>query len=72
MLALNRSGRVVLDSGPMPDLDPGGGVLGPDGRFYVTVRQRRTILGISASLHGDAEPLVPEGIAPFPRGRFRA
>ena len=68
MLALDRSGRVVLDSGPMADLDPGGAVFGPDGRFYVTMRRRRTILGISASLEGDAEPLVPEGIVPFPRG----
>ena len=44
------------------------GVFGPDGRFYVTMRQRRTILGISATLDGDAEPLLPEGIVPFPRG----
>jgi DNA-binding beta-propeller fold protein YncE len=68
MLALDRSGRVVLDSGPMADLDPGGVVFGPDGRFYVTMRRRRTILGISASLADGADPLVPEGIVPFPRG----
>jgi hypothetical protein len=68
MLALDRSGRVVRDSGPMADLDPGGAVFGPDGRFYVTMRRRRTILGISATLDGHAEPLLPEGIVPFPRG----
>jgi hypothetical protein len=68
MLALDRSGRVVRDSGPMADLDPGGAVFGPDGRFYVTMRRRRTILGISASLDGDAQLLVPERIVPFPRG----
>ncbi len=68
MLAVDRSGRVVRDSGPMADLDPGGAVFGPDGRFYVTMRRRRTILGISATLDGDAEPLLPEGIVPFPRG----
>ena len=68
MLALDRSGRVVRDSGPMADLDPGGAVFGPDGRFYVTMRRRRTILGISATLDGRAEPLLPEGIVPFPRG----
>jgi bifunctional DNA-binding transcriptional regulator/antitoxin component of YhaV-PrlF toxin-antitoxin module len=68
MLALDRSGRVVLDSGPMGDLDPGGAVFGPDGRFYVTMRRRRTILGISATLDGQAEPLLPEDIVPFPRG----
>lgn len=58
----------VRDSGPMAELDPGGAVFGPDGRFYVTMRRRRTILGISASLDGDAQLLVPEGIVPFPRG----
>ena len=68
VLALDRSGRVVRDSGPMADLDPGGAVFGPDGRFYVTMRRRRTILGISATLDGRAEPLLPEGIVPFPRG----
>ena len=32
------------------------------------MRRRRTILGISASLDGDPQLLVPEGIVPFPRG----
>jgi hypothetical protein len=68
MLALDRSGRVVRDSGPRADLDPGGAVFGPDRRFYVTMRRRRTILGISATLDGQAEPLLPDGIVPFPRG----
>ena len=69
MLALDRSGRVVRDSGPMADLDPGGAVFGPDGRFYVTMRRRRTILGISAKLDGHAgTPPTEEGIVPFPRG----
>jgi DNA-binding beta-propeller fold protein YncE len=68
MLALDRSGSVVRDSGPMADLDPGGAVFGPDGRFYVTMRRRRTIWGISATLDGHGEPLLPEGIVPFPRG----
>jgi hypothetical protein len=68
MLAPDRSGRVVRDSGPIADLDPGGAVFGPDGRFYVTMRRRRTILGISASLDDDAQLLVPEGIVPFPCG----
>jgi hypothetical protein len=68
MLALDRTGRVVRDSGPMADLDPGGAVFGPDGRFYVTIRHRRTILGITATLDGHTEPLLPEGIVPFPRG----
>jgi sugar lactone lactonase YvrE len=68
MLALDRSGRVVRDSGPMADLDPGGAVFGPDGRFYVTMRRRRTILGISATLNGHAAPFLPEGIGPSREG----
>lgn len=68
VLALDRLGRVVRDSGPIADLDPGGAVFGPDGRFYVTTRRRRTILGLSATLDGDVEPLLPAAIVPFPRG----
>ncbi len=68
MLALDRSGRLVRDSGPMADLDPGGAVFGPRGRFYVSARRRRTVLGISETLDGNVEPILPEGIVPFPRG----
>jgi DNA-binding beta-propeller fold protein YncE len=68
VLALDRSGRVVRDSGPMADLDPGGAVLGPDGRVYVTARRRRTIVGLPGMLDGPLDPLFPEGIVPFPRG----
>jgi hypothetical protein len=68
VLALDRSGRVARDSGPMADLDPGGAVFGPDGRFYVTMRRRGTILGLTPTLDGDAEALLPAGIVPFPRG----
>jgi hypothetical protein len=68
VLALDRGGRVVRDTGPVADLDPGGAVFGPDGRFYVTARRRRTILGFAPSLAGAPELLLPEGIVPFPRG----
>lgn len=68
MLALDRSGRVVRDSGPIANLDPGGAVFGPDGRYYVTMRRRRTIGAISAALDDQARPFLPEGIVPFPRG----
>ena len=68
LLALDRSGRVVRDTGTIGNLDPGGSNFGQDGRYYVTTRRRGTILGISASLDGHAEPLLPEGIVPFPRG----
>jgi DNA-binding beta-propeller fold protein YncE len=68
LLALDRDGRVARDSGPMTDLDPGGAVAGPDGRLYVTARRRGTIFGVSATLDGTPEPLLPEGVVPFPRG----
>jgi hypothetical protein len=60
--------HVVRDSGRWPGLDPGGGEFGPDGRYYVTMRRRRTIGALPAALNQKAEFLLPEGIVPFPRG----
>jgi DNA-binding beta-propeller fold protein YncE len=68
ILALDLDGHVVRDSGRLPGLDPGGGEFGPDGRYYVTMRTRRTIGAISAALNEQAEVLLPDGIVPFPRG----
>jgi DNA-binding beta-propeller fold protein YncE len=68
ILALDLGGHVVRDSGRLPGLDPGGGEFGPDGRYYVTMRRRRTIGAIPATLDEKAGFLLPEGIVPFPRG----
>jgi DNA-binding beta-propeller fold protein YncE len=68
VLALDRRGEVVRDSGRIPGLDPGGGIFGHDGRYYVGLRRRRTILAMSAALDGGSEALLPDGIVPFPRG----
>ena len=68
MLALDLHGNVVRDSGPIPGLDPGGADFGPDGRYCVTMRRRRTILAMPAALDGEGKLLLPEGIVPFPRG----
>jgi DNA-binding beta-propeller fold protein YncE len=68
VLALDSHGMVVLDSGRIDRLDPGGGTFGPDGRYYVGLRRRRTILALSARLDRQGEPLLPDGIVPFPRG----
>ena len=65
--ALDRRGEVALDSGRVGDLDQYGAVFGPDGRYYVGLRRRRTIpcppppvLG-----HGAGEAILPDGIG-FP------
>jgi DNA-binding beta-propeller fold protein YncE len=68
MLALDLHGNVVRDSGPIPGLDPGGAEFGPDGRYCVTMRRRRTILAMPAALDGEGKLLLPEGTVPFPRG----
>ena len=68
VLALDRHGTVPLDSGRIEGLDPGGGTFGPDGRYYVGLRRRRTILALPARLDHAGEPLFPDGIVPFPRG----
>ena len=68
VLALDHLGDVVRDSGRISGLDPGGGTFGPDGRYYVGVRRGGTILAMPAALDGHTEPLLPDGIVPFPRG----
>ena len=68
VLALDRRGEVALDSGRIDDLDPGGAVFGPDGRYYVGLRRRRTVLALPPRLDRVGEAVLPEGIVPFPRG----
>jgi DNA-binding beta-propeller fold protein YncE len=68
VLALDRHGEVALDSGRVAGLDLGGGTFGPDGRYYAGLRRRRTILAWPARLDQEGEPLLPDGIVPFPRG----
>ncbi len=68
VLAFDHRGHVVLDSGRIPGLDPGGGTFGPDGRYYVGMRRRRTILAMPATLDGPGETLLPDDIVLFPRG----
>jgi DNA-binding beta-propeller fold protein YncE len=68
ILALNKDGQVVRATGPIDALDPGGGVFGPDGRYYVGSRRLRTIMAIPASLDGPVIPFLPREVVPFPRG----
>lgn len=68
VVALDRTGRVVLDSGRTDGLDPGGGTFAPDGRYCVTLRRRGTILALPPHLDTAGQPLLPDGTVPFPRG----
>src|ERR1700728_2086470 len=68
VLAIDRHGRVVRDTGSIQQLNPGGGTFGPDGRYYIGLRSARTIMALSATLDGAGELLLPAGIVPFPRG----
>jgi hypothetical protein len=68
VLALDRHGKVSRDTGPIPQLNPGGGTFGPDGRYYITLRSARTIMALCASLDDAGECILPARIVPFPRG----
>ena len=68
VLALDQKGQVLKDTGPINALDPGGGVFGPDGRYYVGSRRLRTIMAMPARLDGPAIPYLPPEVVPFPRG----
>src|SRR5580693_2098030 len=68
VLALDQAGKVVRDTGVIAGLNPGGGTFGPDGRYYVGLREARTILALPLDLKSPGEQVVPSGIVPFPRG----
>jgi DNA-binding beta-propeller fold protein YncE len=68
VLALDQMGQVLQDTGPIDSLDPGGGVFGPDGRYYVGSRCLRTIVAMPARLDGPAIPYLPPEVVPYPRG----
>jgi hypothetical protein len=68
VVALDRDGKVVRDTGPIRGLNPGGGNFGPDGRYYVGLRSARSIMAFSPELETAGEYVLPTGIVPFPRG----
>jgi len=68
VLALDPNATIVRDTGPIAGLNPGGGIFGPDGRYYVGLRSARTIMAFPFLLDAPGEHFVPPGIVPFPRG----
>ena len=68
VLAISSDGRIVRDTGRIEDLNPGGGNYGPDGRYFVGLRTKRTIVALSPSLDAAPEHVLPPGVVPFPRG----
>jgi hypothetical protein len=68
VLALDADGTVVRDTGTLQGLNPGGGSFGPDGRYYVGLRGRRTVTAFLLTLEAPGEDFLAPGIVPFPRG----
>ena len=61
VLAISLDGRVVRDTGRIEGLNPGGGNFGPDGRYFVGLRSKRTIIAFSTSLDAPGEHLLRRG-----------
>jgi hypothetical protein len=68
VLAISSDGHVVRDTGRIAGLNPGGGNFGPDGRYYVGSRSRRSIVTFWTSLDRPPEHALPPNVVPFPRG----
>jgi DNA-binding beta-propeller fold protein YncE len=68
ILALDRNGRVAHASRTVEGLNPGGGNFGPDGRYYVGLRSKRTIMAFARQLDTAGEYVLPANVVPFPRG----
>jgi DNA-binding beta-propeller fold protein YncE len=68
VLAISSQGRIVRDTGRIEGLNPGGGIFGPDGRYFVGLRSERTIGALSTSFDVALEHVLPPRVVPFPRG----
>jgi len=68
VLALDADGMVVCDTGQIEAFNPGGGIFGPDGRYYVGSRSRRNVMVFGSHLKPDGENFLPTAVVPFPRG----
>jgi DNA-binding beta-propeller fold protein YncE len=68
VLAIDNDGKIVRDTGKIEGLNPGGGIFGRDGRYYVGLRSARSIMAFSPMLKAKGELVLPAGVVPFPRG----
>src|SRR6201999_3171846 len=68
VLAISSQGLIVRDTGRIEGLNPGGGVFGPDGPYFVGLRSERTIAALPASFDAALEHVLPPRVVPFPRG----
>jgi outer membrane protein assembly factor BamB len=68
VLALGPNGTIVRDTGPIAGLNAGGGIFGPDGRYYIGLRSARTVMAFPVLLDAPGTYYLPPGIVPFPRG----
>jgi hypothetical protein len=68
VLAISPQGLIVRDTGRIEGLNPGGGIFGPDGRYFVGLRSAHTIIALSTGLDAAIEYFLAPGIVPFPRG----
>jgi hypothetical protein len=68
VLAISSHGRIVRDTGRIEGLNLGGGVFGPDSRYFVGLRSESTIVAFRTSLNGSKEYLLPPRVVPYSRG----
>ena len=62
------TGQLLQATAAIPNLDPGGGNFGPDGRYYVGSRQGGTIVSFDPDLNDAGQTFLPERAVPYPRG----
>jgi hypothetical protein len=68
LLAIDTAGKVVRDTGRIAGLNPGGGNFGPDGRYYVGLRNNRSIMAFGKELTPEGQQVLLPKAVPFPRG----
>jgi hypothetical protein len=68
VVAISSRGRIVRETGLIEGLNPSGGNFGPDGRYFVAPRTKRTTAALSTSLDVAMEHVLPPRVVPFPRG----